>query len=141
MRLPEDDLGPRWLRDYQSIEADISQMEEFAAKLASEVRDNYATHLPYVSESMTAEVPPVSGNFPELLDFMLTHQRAQDLAHTNVYNYRDGTGRFATAAQTISERYRGSDAFAHARVNDVDRALGDPAAPTATTAYSDSEGY
>lgn len=130
MRFAEEDLGPGWLRDYQSIEADVSQMEEFAAKLAAEVQHNYATHLPYVSESMTTPLPRVSGNFPELLDFMLTHRRAQDTTQTNVYNFRDGTGSFATAAQKISDNYRGSDAFAQARVSDVDRALGVPAPRT-----------
>ncbi|HEX8632190.1 MAG TPA: hypothetical protein VF755_28860 [Catenuloplanes sp.] len=144
MRIADEDLGPQWLRDYRSIEADVSQMEEFAAKLAAEVQDNYATHLPYVSESMTTPLPQVSGNFPELLEFMLTHRRAQDATQTNVYNYRDGTGSFATAAQKISENYSGSDAFAQARVSDVTRALG-PAGPgrsgVDTGPQSGSEGH
>lgn len=141
MRLSEEDRGPLWLRDYQRIDADIAQLGEFATRLAAEVRENYATHLPYVSEAMTTPVPPVSGNFPELLDFMLTHRRAQDLTQTNVYNYRDGTGSFANAAAIISDNYAGADAFAHARIDDVDRALAQAAAAPAPTSSPDSTGY
>ncbi len=129
MEVPEEDLGPRWLRDYQSIEADIAQMAEFAAKLEAEVRQNYATHLPYVSDIMTRDIPQPAVEFLELSDFLTTHRAAQDATQTNVYNYRDGTGYLARAAGIVSERYRNSDAFAHARVSDVRHALREAAMP------------
>ncbi len=142
MRIPEEDLGPRWLRDYGNIEADIARMEEFAAKLAAEVRDNYATHLPYVSESMTVALPAVPAGFPELHGFLQTHNEAQVATHGNVYTYRDATGGFANAAGSISAKYRGSDAFAAARVSDVEKALAahtpGVARPTGTTSTSDA---
>jgi hypothetical protein len=128
MGIPEEDLGPRWLRDYGltdfgEIAADIDAMEEFAAKLAGDVRNNYATHLPQVTESMLTALPHPSADFRELVEFMTTHRDAQDATQLNVYNHANGTHQMASAAQQISANYRGADAFARARVSDVDRAF------------------
>ena len=131
--IPEDDLGPAWLRDYGftdfgsigdgSIEADVVAMEEFAKKLAADVEKNYVPHMTTVSDAMRTELPQPSTTFPELVSFMTTHHAAQDVTHRNVFNYANGTNHFASAAQTISTEYRGSDAFSHARVGDVDKAF------------------
>jgi hypothetical protein len=58
-----------------------------------------------------------------LVDFMTAHHAAQSTTQTNVYNFANGTNHFAAAAETISVEYRGTDAFAQARVNDVDQAF------------------
>jgi hypothetical protein len=131
--IPEDDLGPAWLRDYGftdfgslgdgSIEADVVAMEEFAKKLAADVQKNYVPHMTTVSDAMRTELPPPSTTFPELVSFMTTHHAAQSVTQTNVFNFANGTNHFASAAQTISTEYRGSDAFSHARVGDVDKAF------------------
>ncbi len=126
--IPKGDGGPAWLRDYGhtdfgDIAADIAAMEEFAKKLAADVQNNYVPHLSGVTDAMLTELPPPAATFPELVDFMTTHQLAQDTTQTNVYNFANGTNRFATAARTISAEYRGSDAFARARVQDVDAAF------------------
>jgi hypothetical protein len=126
--IPEEDRGPAWLRDYGftdfgSIEADIAAMEEFAAKLSSDVQNNYVPHLASVTDAMLTQLPPAAATFPELVDFLSVHRDAQDATQQNVYNFANGTYHFATAAQTISADYRGSDAFSHARVRDVDRAF------------------
>jgi hypothetical protein len=126
--IPEEDRGPAWLRDYGftdfgSIEADIAAMEEFAAKLSSDVQNNYVPHLASVTDAMLTQLPPAADTFRELVDFLSVHRDAQDATQQNVYNFANGTYHFATAAQTISADYRGSDAFSHARVRDVDRAF------------------
>jgi hypothetical protein len=126
--IPEEDRGPAWLRDYGftdfgSIEADIVAMEEFAAKLSSDVQNNYVPHLASVTDAMLTQLPPAADTFRELVDFLSVHRDAQDATQQNVYNFANGTYHFATAAQTISADYRGSDAFSHARVRDVDRAF------------------
>jgi hypothetical protein len=126
--LPDEDRGPAWLRDYGytdfgAIEADIAAMEEFAKKLAEDVQNNYVPHMAGVTDAMLTELPPPAATFPELVDFMTAHQAAQDITQTNVYNFANGTNRFATAAQTISAEYDGSDAFSHARVRDVENAF------------------
>jgi hypothetical protein len=126
--IPKGDGGPEWLRDYGAtdfgdIAADIAAMEEFAKKLAADVQNNYVPHLSGVTDAMLTELPPPAATFPELVSFLTAHQVAQDTTQTNVYNFANGTNRFATAAQTISAEYRGSDAFARARVRDVDEAF------------------
>ena len=133
--IPDEDLGAAWLRDYRradfgDIAADIAAMEEFARRLAADVQDNYVPHLTGVTDAMLTELPPPAGTFAELVDFMTAHQAAQDATQTNVYNFANGTNRFATAAQMISAEYRGSDAFSRARVSDVDKAFGQADAPT-----------
>jgi len=121
MRLPDDD-GPRWLSDYGDIQADIDRMEQFAAKLAAEVRTNYATHLSQVIQAMSTTLVSHE-EFPELHSFMQAHKEAQDQTYANVYTYRDATGGFANAAGQISAEYRGADAFSAARVSDVNQAI------------------
>ena len=126
--LPEEDRGPAWLRDYGStdfgnIEADIAAMEEFARRLAADVQDNYVPHLTGVTDAMLTELPPPAHTFPELVDFMTAHNEAQNITQENVFNFANGTNHFATAAQTLSEEYRGTDAFSRARVRDVDLAF------------------
>jgi hypothetical protein len=126
--IPEDDRGPMWLRDYDytdfsQIEADIQAMETFALKLAANVSDNYAPHLSTVTTAMSTRLPVPPSEFFELWSFLSTHNEIQNVAHQNVYNYANGTQGFATAAEDISKKYSGTDAFAHAKVRDVDTAL------------------
>ncbi len=128
--IPEEDRGPAWLRDYGttdfgSIEADIQAMEQFAAKLAANVQDSYAPHMANVSDSMATRLPAPSGEFIELSSFLVAHNQAQNVTHQNVYSYANGTQDLANAATDISKRYRGSDAFSHAKVSDVERAFRD----------------
>jgi hypothetical protein len=126
--IPEDDLGPAWLRDYgytdfSQIEADIQAMEHFAQKLSANVADNYAPHLSTVTDQMSTKLPDPPSEFIELYTFLFVHHDAMDVTHQNVYNYANGTTGFATAAKDISDTYRGSDAFSHAKVRDVDKAF------------------
>jgi hypothetical protein len=136
--IPEEDRGPAWLRDYGTtdfgaIEADIEAMEQFAAKLAANVKDSYAPHMSTVSDSMLTRLPDPDATFVELSSFLVAHNEAQDVTHQNVYNYANGTQGFANAAADISKQYSGSDAFARARVSDVDKALDRVGIPEATT--------
>jgi hypothetical protein len=129
--IPEEDLGPTWLRDYGytdfgDIAADIAAMEEFAKKLATDVQDNYRPHMHSVSSSMLTELPAPNAEFAELVTFFQTHRDAQSITQSNVYNFADGTDTFAAAAQTISKEYEGADAFSRARVSDVQDAFHKP---------------
>ena len=131
--MPED-REPAWLQDYEytnfgDIAVDITAMEEFAKKLEAEVQNNYASHLPSVVDGMLTQLPAPSTTFPELCTFMQTHQAAQDATQSNVFQFANGTNSFALAAQAISAEYRGSDAFANARLADIDRVFREPAPP------------
>jgi hypothetical protein len=137
MALPEEDLGPRSLRDYGftdfgDIAADVTAMEEFAKRLAGDVEKSYVPHMERVTNSMSVSLPEPQG-FPELTSFFIVHRDAQDATQSNIYNFAVGTSQFASAAQKISEKYRGSDAFAHAKVSDVETCF----TQTATTPPSD----
>lgn len=139
--IPEEDRGPAWLRDYGhtdfgDIAADIAAMEEFAKKLAAEVQNNYAPHLTRVSDAMLTQLPPPAATFPELVDFMTAHHAAQETTQLNVYSFADGTNHFARVAESISNEYRGTDAFSQARVNDVDKAFDKPYASESGADYA-----
>ncbi|MFG1603014.1 hypothetical protein [Actinoplanes sp. NPDC049265] len=136
--LAEEDRGPSWLRDYGNtnfgtIDADIAAMENFAKKLRADVETNYVPHLTSVTDKMLTKLPPAATTFPELVAFMQDHVQAQDATQSNVYGFADGTARFATVAQTISKEYAGSDAFAQARVGDVEDAFVASVTPTEAT--------
>ena len=112
--------------DFGQIAADIAAMEEFAGKLAADVQENYVPRLPDVTSAMLTRMPAPAGTFVELTDFIAAHEAAQDTTQQNVYNFANGTYHFATAARQISADYRGADAFAEAKVRDVDQAFGSP---------------
>lgn len=121
--IPEEDRPPAWLRGYEDIEADISEMEEFAAKLDAEVRTNYGPHAQSLYADMTTQIPTPYAAFQELAAFLVEHNAAEALTARLIYDYESATGGFAIAADRISKQYRESDAFASARVNDVLKAF------------------
>jgi hypothetical protein len=122
---------------YEAIEADIEKMEDFAKRLSAGVRDGYNPMLSDVARRMRTVVPPGDSRFPELRIFLEAHHEAQLQSYTNATNFRVGTDRAANAAQTISDMYRESDAFADARVTDVRNAFKAPeAAATDSTPAS-----
>jgi hypothetical protein len=120
---PPEEPAPEWLGDYAQIEADIGRMEEFAARLQAEVVQNYAPHLPYVSDEMSVDLPEPGGPFPELTDFLRNHRASALNTSDLVYFYQEATWGLATAAAEISARYGAADAFSAARVAEVEEAL------------------
>jgi hypothetical protein len=142
--IPEEDRGPSWLRDYGftdfgDIAADIAAMEEFAKKLAADVEKNYVPHMAGVTSAMLTRLPQAADTFPELGAFLAAHQSAQDMTQANIYNFANGTHHFASAAQTISAQYRGSDAFSRAKVKDVNDAFDKVVSPDAGTGHTGSD--
>jgi len=127
MGIPQEDLGPQSLRnygftDFGDIAANIEAMEEFASRLAADVQKSYVPHMERVTKSMGVQLPEPVG-FPELHAFLTAHRSAQEVAQNNIYQFAGGTEHFATAATDISKKYRGADAFARAKVSDVDTAF------------------
>ncbi|WP_433389943.1 hypothetical protein [Micromonospora sp. KLBMP9576] len=126
--IPEEDRPASWLRGYGGIEADIRQLREFADKLQAEVERNYAPNLSYIAEDMKVPVPNPADAFIELVSFLRAHHETQQATADMVWGVRDATGHLAAAAGTVAKRYSEADAFASARVTDVERALASPAA-------------
>lgn len=116
---PNDDL---W-RDDGHISADITAMEDFAQKLLADVDDHYAPFADTLANRMLAGLPAADRQFGELYAFTTVLASAQDTCQQNMYNFANGTHGFAKAAEQVSAEYRGSDAFAHARLSDVEQAL------------------
>ncbi|MGC4865039.1 hypothetical protein ACLQ3B_06365 [Micromonospora sp. DT53] len=125
--IPEEDRPAPWLRGYSGIEADISQLREFADRLAAEVESNYAPHLSYIAEDMSAKLPNPCDAFIELVTFLHAHHETQQATADMVYAVRGVTGHLAAAADQVATHYADSDAFTAARVVDVQRALANPA--------------
>ncbi|MEV6597354.1 hypothetical protein AB0M36_10880 [Actinoplanes sp. NPDC051346] len=115
------------ITSFASIETDIQAMEEFAKTLANEVQAGYDPNLQRVTAAMMTELPAASQLFPELQTFLTAHNEVQNQTFANTFNFRDGTHVFATAAQSISDEYRNADAYAHAKVTDVEKAFSDAA--------------
>ncbi|MET8464636.1 hypothetical protein [Micromonospora zamorensis] len=124
--IPEEDRPAPWLRGYGGIEADISQLRDFADRLAAEVESNYAPHLSYIAEDMSAKLPNPCDAFVELVTFLHAHHETQQATADMVYAVRGATGHLAAAADRVATHYADSDAFTAARVVDVRRALADP---------------
>ena len=130
MPLYDDPVPKSTVADYdfssiEGIEADIAAMEDFAAGLKADLLKNYAPHADAVAEAMFTAVP--SGNpFYELHLFMYTHQKVQDETQRNVDLFFDGTHQLAVAAEEVSAKYRGSDAFSRATVDDIRAELNSP---------------
>jgi hypothetical protein len=149
MGIPEEDLGPSWLRDYGSlydiggqdgsgtdggtgVTVDMPAMKDFASALQTNVDDDYKPHANKVFEDMAV---PAEGqtSFLELWWALLQHDQVKVAATDNVANQGNGAAVFATAAEEISKRYQQSDAFAAARLADVQKYLGTTPAGTNPT--------
>lgn len=117
--MPVDNGPPPLIGSDSSIETDIQAMEEFAATLANEVQTGYDPQLQLVIPAMLTTLPDGNSDFPELVSFLQLHHEVQQQTFSNTFNFRDGTNHFAVVAQSISEEYAASDAFARAKVRDV----------------------
>ncbi|MCI4064251.1 hypothetical protein MRQ36_17270 [Micromonospora sp. R77] len=121
--IPEEDRPASWLRDYAGIEADIRRMREFADRLQAEVDRNYAPHLSYIADDMRAPVPNPADAFVELVQFLHAHNETQQATVNMVWDVGRATGFLAGAAGKIASSHEHTDAFASARVADVESAL------------------
>jgi hypothetical protein len=117
------------------IDADIAAMEDFAAGLIAEVEKNFAPNATRYSADLQIELSG-GGSFTELAQFFRAHSDVKARTYGNLDAFRGGTHRLASAAHTVSQEYRSSDAFSRAKVRDVEDALAHPdayeaGAPTA----------
>lgn len=148
MGIPEEDLGPRWLRDYGTLydiggksdapdsgtglRVDMPAMKDFAAALRTNVDDDYRPHAQKVFDDMTTN-PVAQEDFFELWYALNQHVEVKQAATDNVANQGNGAKIFAHAADEISTQYRSTDAYASANISDVKRYLGTTPPPTGST--------
>jgi hypothetical protein len=140
MGIPEEDLGPRWLRDYGSlydiggqpaaadggtgVKVDMPRMKDFAGALRKNVDADYVPHAKKVFDDMTVPTGQTDYRFSELYSALNLHQQVAQATTDNVANQGNGASVFAEAAKKISDEYAKSDAFSAARVTDVHKDLG-----------------
>ena len=100
MAIPDEDLGPVWLRDWQHIDADIQAMEDFANKLRADVETNYASHLTPIYDDMSTALP--YGGFSELDALLETHHQATQSTTNLVHDYANRSAGMAQAPGAAS---------------------------------------
>ena len=154
MGIPDEDLGPAWLRDYGSlhnignqsatgdggtgVRADLPAMQDFAAALEKNLYDDYEPHARKVLDDMSVR-PTSTLGFAELDAVLRQQQQVNFVASDNLANHGTGALRFARAIKEISQNYARSDAFAAASLNDVQRHLGLSPDQLATTDPTQSQ--
>lgn len=123
MRIPDEDLGPGWLRDYESIEVDLRGMSDYAGALRAELEKNYTPHREQVNRDMSVESSAYDERFKELAALLDRHFQSRVLATSLLTEYGNATGTFAAAAQEVGERHGDTDGLAKARAQDVQAIL------------------
>jgi hypothetical protein len=125
--LDDDTMTPGWLRDYRPIEVDLATLAEFAKALQDEVDLNFTPHMTRVVDALDPGADPFARKpyFPEINAAWYTYIDARDRAVNLLNAYRTATMTLARAADLIARDYTGSDAFAEARVADVQQAFSD----------------
>lgn len=156
MGIPEEDLPPVWIRDYDTlydiggnsstggdsgtgIKVDMPSLKDFAAALRQNLQQDYAPHAHKVFDDMKKPVKP-AGAFVELQWALERHNDVQHATTHNVTNHGNGAMDFATSAQEISDRYGQADAYAAARISDVQSSLGTSTDRPPTTDPTNSAG-
>jgi hypothetical protein len=146
--IPEEDLGPTWLRDYESlynigdtsgaggdggsgVKVDMPAMKDFAAALDKNVEADYKPHANKVFDDM-ATPAEAQLDFLELWWALEQHDQVKIAATDNVANHGNSAKIFASAADEISKRYQQADAYSAARLADVHQYLGTSTQPTTT---------
>ncbi len=162
MGIPEEDKGPRWLQDYKSLDVDgktsaggngsagdaggtgvranLPAMRDFGSALEQNLREDYAPHANKVFDEMAVPAE-ATANFAELQSVLSRHAELKALATDNIANHGNGALVFAKAIEDISKRYQQADAFASARIADIQKYLGtSPDGPATSPTITNSQG-
>lgn len=135
MGIPQDDLGPRWLRDYGDVDVDVATLLTFGKSLMDELEQDYKPHAQKVFEDLQTADTYSSPDFVELVDALHAHQTVRVETTTRICKHADGIFAFANAAQAISAAYGEADAYSSAQAAYVETLLADqPSTPPGTTA-------
>jgi hypothetical protein len=128
MGIPDEDLGPQWLRDYGDVDVKVATLLQFGKSLMEELDKDYKPHVEKVFADMSAQDRITTTDFVELADALGRHQTVRMETTTRLARHADGMFAFARIAEAVSNRYDEADAFASARAKDVDTLLA-PANP------------
>lgn len=117
--IPDEDLGPGWLRGYESIQADLQGMRAFAAALHAELEKNYTPHRAQVNRDMVVEGSRPDERFRELCHLLERHWFSRAMTTALLTEHGNATWTFATTARAVSDRHGDADGMAKARSEDI----------------------
>jgi hypothetical protein len=134
-RIPDEDLGPDWLRDTVSINVEVDSLKTFAQALLADLEKNFGTHLPQVYEAMSIHACVGDGMFfPEMDAARTKHYECLDTAVNLLRDHAKGTFAMAKGAEVVAANYGDADTLAQVRVRDVEHVMNPPVPPGTPTA-------
>lgn len=123
------------------INVEIDGLVSAAAVMRDELEQGYRSQVPTVQDAM--QPGATIGDRIEGEDWRHLQDRYDECIRKtleSLYALDMGTEAVAQAADKIAANYRGSDAFAHATVSDVQEVLPPPEQPAPTTSPSSPTG-
>jgi hypothetical protein len=130
--IPDEDLGPAWLRDDVSVNVEVDSLKTFAKALLEDLEKNFGTHLPQVYEAMSVHACVGDGMFFDEMNQVRTkHYECLDAVTTLLQNHAQGTYAMAMGAETVAKNYGDADALAKVKARDVEHVM-NPSPTTAT---------
>jgi hypothetical protein len=134
-RIPDEDLGPAFLRDEVSIDVQVEGLRSFSRALLQDLEKNFGTHVPQVYDVMSKHACVGDGMFfPEMDAVRNRHYECLTSIVNLLRDYATGTYAMGKGAETVAKNYSDADSLAHVKATDVDKVLKpETTGPTATT--------
>jgi hypothetical protein len=148
-RIPDDDLGPAFLRDDVTIDVQVDGLRSFAQALLQDLDKNFGTHVPLVYDVMSKHACVGDGMFfAEMDEVRNRHYDCLTSIVNLLRDYATGTYAMGKGAETVASKYADADSMAHVKVTDVQRVMqpatagapvtaSTPAAPVSTDGLTD----
>ncbi|GAA1787752.1 hypothetical protein HC028_12940 [Planosporangium flavigriseum] len=122
--LPEEDRPPVWLRDQQSIDVQVDNLQSFAKALLADLEKNFGTHVPQVYDVMAKQACVGDGLFFQEMDLARQRHYESLTATVNLLRgYTSGTYAIGKGAETVAKNYTNADDLAQVTVSDVHKAM------------------
>jgi hypothetical protein len=116
--IPDEDLGPHWLRDEVSIDVQVEGLKSFSKALLEDLDRNFGTHAPQIYDVMSKHACVGDGMFFAEMDEVRNR------------HYECLTA-IVKGADTVAKNYTDADSAAHVKVTDVQNVM-QPGAPGGT---------
>ena len=123
-RMPDEDLGPAFLRDEVSIDVQVDGLRSFSQALLQDLEKNFGTHLPQVYDVMSKHACVGDGMFFAEMDEVRTrHYECLTSIVNLLRDYATGTYAMGKGAETVAKNYGDADSMAHVKVSDVENVM------------------
>jgi hypothetical protein len=133
MAIPDEDLGPHWLRDEKSIDVQVEGLKSFSKALLEDLDKNFGTHVPQIYDVMSKHACVGDGMFfAEMDEVRNRHYECLTSIVNLLRDYASGTYAVGKGADTVAKNYTDADSLAHVKVTDVQKVM-QPGTPGGTT--------